>query len=94
MGYWEIVVSGLLAISFSFLLAYLDRNYVPLQGNQLTVGDAALAMTTQADCRDAEYKFTHREVTRKVHMIIADNLGVAIEQLRPETSFREDIGVE
>ena len=84
----------MLTISIAFVLAYLDRNHVPLQGSGLTVGDAALAMTTPADCRDAEYLFTHREITRKVCMIVSDSLGVHIDQLRPETNFREDLGVD
>jgi hypothetical protein len=60
----------------------------------LTVGDAVLAMTSARECQEAGYRLSRNEIFLKVRLIVASNLGVNASEIKPETNFVEDLGVD
>ncbi len=57
-----------------------------------TAGELALYLTRFADHRDSGYRWTRTEVTTKVRMIVAESLGIRLDQVRPESTLVELIG--
>ena len=59
-----------------------------------TVGDVVLALTSPSKCQEAGYRLTRNEIFLKVRRIVASNFGVDPSQIKAETNFVEDLGVE
>jgi hypothetical protein len=55
----------------------------------ITLGEAALAMTTGDECRAAGYRFTQNEIFLKVRRIVAEVGGLDPAEIKPEKSFRD-----
>jgi hypothetical protein len=54
---------------------------------ELTIGEAALRMTTAEDCREAGYCFTSNEIFLKVRQVLVDALNIDPEEITPETKL-------
>lgn len=55
----------------------------------MTIGDAALAITTPEQCQDAEYRLNRKEIFFKVRRILAYVAGVAPQEITRETKFND-----
>jgi hypothetical protein len=54
-----------------------------------TVGDLTLYVTDYAEHRASGYRWTHDEIAFKVRVVIAESLGVSLDEVRTESTFRE-----
>jgi hypothetical protein len=61
----------------------------PVSFTANTVGEMVLHLTSVREHQDSGYRWTRNEITLKVRLIIAENLGVPLDDVRPETTFRE-----
>jgi hypothetical protein len=58
-----------------------------------TAGELAIYLTCFRDHRNSGYRWTHNEITTKVRMIMAECLGLRLDQVRPESTCVE-LGIE
>jgi hypothetical protein len=65
------------------------RRAVQLPLGLTTVGELVLAMTCFADHKASGYRWTRNEIELKVRLILADSLGVPLEDVRPECTLHE-----
>jgi hypothetical protein len=54
-----------------------------------TVGELVLGMTCFAEHKASGYRWTRNEIELKVRLILADSLGLPLEDIRPECSLQE-----
>jgi len=54
-----------------------------------TVGELVLYLTHFPDHRQSGYRWTKNEISLKVRLIIAMNLGLPLDEVRPETTFTD-----
>jgi hypothetical protein len=54
-----------------------------------TVGELVLYTTSFREHKRSGYRWTHNEIAMKVRLIIAENLGVPLDAVRPETTLAE-----
>ncbi len=54
-----------------------------------TVGELVILMTHFADHKESGYRWTRNEIELKVRLIIAESLGLDVDDVRPECSIRE-----
>jgi hypothetical protein len=91
MSYWFVVPGAILAaLATGKGLAYISAmEFEP----SLTVGDLVLAITSPSQCREAGYRMSRNEIFLKVRRVVAASAGVDPSQIKPETSFTEDLGL-
>jgi len=80
----------LMGISFGRMAYMLTRPRATCLPRGLqTVGELALYLTSYRDHRDSGYRWTHNEIEFKVRQIVAESMGVALDTVRPETTWAE-----
>jgi hypothetical protein len=65
------------------------RRAVQLPLGLTTVGELVLAMTCFAEHKASGYRWTRNEIELKVRLILADSLGLPLEDVRPECTLNE-----
>ncbi|HEY1378194.1 MAG TPA: hypothetical protein VGF55_15450 [Gemmataceae bacterium] len=86
---WELAAL-LTAVPLGWKLYHVSRPWaVEFPLGLRTVGELALYLTHFGDHRDSGYRWTHAEVTMKVRMIVAESVGLRLDQVRPESSLIE-----
>jgi len=54
-----------------------------------TVGDLALYLTSFREHKDSGYRPTRNEIEFKVRQVVAEALGLGMDEVRPESTFAE-----
>jgi len=93
---WPFGLTAIAIIIGIFVVCIVCDRLVPATAIEpsMTVGDLVLAITTPSDCREAGYRLSRNEIFLKVRLIVASSLGVDPAQIKPETNFVEDLGVD
>jgi hypothetical protein len=58
-----------------------------------TLGDLVLYLTSVREHRESGYRWTRNEIATRVRIIVAENLGLTLDEVQPETSFW-DLGAD
>jgi hypothetical protein len=69
------------------------RRAVQLSRDVKNVGELVIYMTRFADHKDSGYRWTRNEIELKVRFILAEQLGLDVDDVRPECTFAE-LGVD
>jgi hypothetical protein len=83
-----VAIGLLLAVAMGGLVVW-GMVDVRAQRCEITLGDAALAMTTGDECRAAGYQFTRNEIFLKVRRIIAEVGGLDPAKITPEKTLQD-----
>lgn len=54
-----------------------------------TVGEMVIYLTRFREHRDSGYHWTRNEIETKVQLIVAESLGLSLDEVRPESTFAE-----
>jgi hypothetical protein len=83
------VLAFLIALADGSFLAYRwSRRWATVVEPELmTIGDAAICMTTPEECRHAGYRLSEREIFVKVRMILWRTSQISYEKITPQTRF-------
>ena len=58
------------------------------------VGELVLYLTRCSEHRASGYRWTHNEITFRVRVIVAEQLAYPFRDVRPESSFVNDLGAD
>jgi hypothetical protein len=65
------------------------RRAVRLPLGLTTVGELVIYMTRFGEHKDSAYRWTRNEIELKVRLIIAESLGLDLDDVRPESTLNE-----
>jgi hypothetical protein len=91
-GHWMVFLAAAIPVALRtrWILRFEKTTEID---SDYTLGEVVLDLTSARECREAGYQFTRNEISRKVCIVVARNLGVVRAALKPETSW-EEMGVE
>lgn len=73
---------------------YAQRLATCIPSSVETVGDLTLYLTRLPDHPASEYRWSQKEIERKVRMIVAETTGYRLSQVQPHHSFIEDLKMD
>jgi len=83
----------------AFFIAFADGSFLAYRWSRrwatvvepelMTIGDAAICMTTPEECRRAGYRLSEREIFVKLRMILWEVYQVPYEKITPQTRLMD-----